>query len=122
MRAESCPRPSLEAPPMVTKRAGGRPSGAFLLLKPVSLLAVPFQGGPSDSDGASSPEPVPQKIESLFRSSDEGPVGMFFQPQSGEGLVQDSNRMSKLPRKGPRSPGEGQVVRTPSIGGAENAA
>jgi hypothetical protein len=27
-----------------------------------------------------------------------------------------------IPRKGPRSPGGGLVVRTPSIGGAENAA
>ena len=99
-RAKSSPRPSLEASPIVTKRAGGRPSGAFLLLKPVSLLAVPFQGGPSESDGASSPEPVPQKIESLFRSSDEGLVGMFFKAQLGEGLVQDSNRTSQLPARG----------------------
>jgi hypothetical protein len=65
-RAKSSSRPSPEAPPIVTKRAGGCPSGAFLLLKPVCLLAVPFQGGPSESDGASSPEPVPQKIESLL--------------------------------------------------------
>ena len=75
-------------------------AGAFLLLKPVSFLAVPFQGGPSESDGASSPEPIPQKIKSLFRACDEGLVGMFFKPQLGEALVQDSNRTSQLPARG----------------------
>ena len=65
-----------------------------MLLKPVSLLAMPFQGGPSESDGASSPEPIAQKIESLLRSSDEGLVGMFNKPQLGEGRVQYSNRTS----------------------------
>ena len=50
------------------------------------------------------------------------PRGVFRLHDIKPPLLSDRLLPPEVPRKGPRSPGGGLVVRTPSIGGAENGA
>ncbi len=94
---------AFSAPPILgilTSRPEGARSGRVLALEAGVVFGDAAQGDPSESDGASSSEPVPQKVESLFRSAEVGLVGMFLQPQPGEALGQDSNRTPQLSARG----------------------